>query len=340
MSTLQTVWYLVIAILLIGYTVLDGYDLGVAFWHLGAKTDENRRKLISAIGPFWDANEVWLVTLGGALFAAFPPVYATVFSGFYLALILLLFGLIFRAGAVEFRNHAESARGRAGWDVAFTASSILVVVLLGVALGNLLRGMPLSAQGNYTGSFFDLLNPYAIFLGVVNLAMIATHGALYIALRATGELAHRARRWANGAWGLYLSLAIVAIGYTAITMPLLRANYLQYPLLWALPALALAAIVAIGIFNIRGKAALAFSASVAGIALLLASATTALFPVMVPALGNPRFSLTAANASSTPLTMGIMLAVVGLAIPVLLFYTWWVYKNFGGKLQESGDYYP
>ena len=176
MLELQVTWYFLIGFLLTVYAVLDGFDLGVGFWHLFTKSDEDRRVLLNAVGPVWDGNEVWLITGGGALFAAFPHVYATVFSGMYLALMLVLYALIFRAVSMEFRSKDPSARWRAGWDAAFSLGSVVPALLFGVALGNLLRGLLLDATKTYVGGFFNLLNPYALLIGVVGLAMIATHG--------------------------------------------------------------------------------------------------------------------------------------------------------------------
>ena len=206
MSTLQVIWFLLIGILLAGYAILDGFDLGVGFWHLFGKKDEERRIFIRSIGPVWDGNEVWLLTAGGALFAAFPPVNASVFSGFYLALVLVLLGLIFRVVSIEFRNQLEDPSWRRRWDLAFSLGSALPALLFGVALGNLVRGLLLDESGDYIGGFFALLNPYSLLVGVTGVAMFATHGALYLALKTEGELQVRARGWASRAWIAYLVL--------------------------------------------------------------------------------------------------------------------------------------
>jgi cytochrome d ubiquinol oxidase subunit II len=338
MITLQYTWFILIAVLLVGYTILDGFDLGVGFWHLFTRKEEARRKFISAIGPFWDGNEVWLLTAGGATFAAFPPVYATVFSGFYLALMLVIFALILRAVSIEFRSHEWNPTARARWDLAFFLGSTLSTILFGVAFGNILRGLPLDAQGNFTGTFFTLLNPFALLVGVLNLALIATHGALYIVLRTDGELADQARRWARIAWITYLLLAVVTIVAAVKTMPHLLANYQNLPILWTIPVLAVTAIVLTGVLNIRGMAVNAFVASSAAIALLLVSAAAGLFPTLVPALGNPALNLTALNSSSSFLTMKVMLVFAAVGMTMVIGYTTWVYRTFSGKVTSDTAY--
>ena len=211
---LQTTWFLLVGVLLAGYTILDGFDLGVGTLHLFlAKDDRERRTSLNSIGPVWDGNEVWLLTGGGALFAAFPPVYATVFSGFYLALMLLLVALIVRAVSLEFRSKEASPRWRQGWDVAFAVSSALPALLFGVALGNVLRGVPLDADGEYAGTFFTLLNPFALVVGLGGLAMFVMQGACWLNLKTEGAMKARAggrrlprldrlRRALGGRWTL------------------------------------------------------------------------------------------------------------------------------------------
>lgn len=337
MSILQTIWFGLIALLFAGYAVLDGFDLGVGMWHLFTRGERERRTLLNAIAPFWDGNEVWLLTAGGALFAAFPPVYASVFSGFYLALMLLLLALIVRAVAIEFRAHETSPAAWLRWDAAFALGSLVAVLLLGVALGNILRGIPLDAGGNYTGGFFGLLNPFALAVGVLNLAMIATHGALYLVVKTEGPLAERARGWAKIAWIAYLPLAAMTV-FAAFRYGHLQVNYLAHPVLWAVPALGLIAIILAGVWNGAGQPGRAFAASAAGIVLLLASAAAALFPTLVPALGHPAWSLTAHNASSTALTLKTMLIMAVSGMVLVLGYTVWVYRTFRGKARWDEGY--
>jgi len=253
MSTLQVTWFFLIGVLFTGYAVLDGFDLGVGFWYLFTKKNKERKALIKSIAPFWDGNEVWLLAGGGALFAAFPHVYATVFSGFYLALMLVLYALIFRAVSIECRDKLTSPSWVKFWDYAFSFGSILPALLFGVALGNILRGIPLDKGMNFSGSFFTLLNPYALLIGLLGLFMISTHGALYIAMKNEGELVSKARRWARISWYIYMFLFILATIITPFTQPHLLRNYEGTPFLWSVPILTLMSIALIGFFNKYGE---------------------------------------------------------------------------------------
>ncbi|MCP4674580.1 MAG: cytochrome d ubiquinol oxidase subunit II [Deltaproteobacteria bacterium] len=341
MTWLQVVWFLLVGVLFTVFAILDGFDLGVGFWYLGSKGDKERRTLLNAVGPVWDGNEVWLLTGGGALFAAFPPVYASVFSGFYLAMMLLLLALISRAVSLEFRSKEESTTWRSTWDVVFSVSSILGGLLFGVALGNILRGITLNEAGDYTGTFLALLNPYALLIGVLGLTMLAFHGANFIVLKAPGDLAVRARRWSLGAGMVYLALYIVASGVTIATQPHLMENFSFAPVLWAIPILALAFIAAALFFSKNDKPGKAFLFSSLSIAGMMGVTGAALFPRFVPALGSPELSLTAANSSSSELTLKTMFILAVIGVPIVLAYTIWVYKAFGGKVdvdQESNHY--
>ena len=341
MSALQVIWFFLLGVLFIGYAILDGFDLGVGFWHLGAKGDDERRAMLNAVGPVWDGNEVWLLTAGGALFGAFPAVYASVFSGFYLALMLVLLALMARAISFEFRSQVESPGWRGAWDVVFSVSSTVAIVLFGVALGNILRGIPLDASGNYTGSFWALLNPYALMIGVLGLAMLAFHGALYVVIKGSGELEERARGWARPAGYLYLALFVVASIVTVATQAHLLENYRQVAVLWAIPVLVLAFIAGAIVLHRRGEAGRAFLCSSLSIAAIWGLVGAGLFPRLVPALGAPELSLTLANATSGELTLKVMLVIALLGMPLVLGYTAWVYWAFKGKVdvsQESAHY--
>jgi cytochrome d ubiquinol oxidase subunit II len=332
MSELQVIWYLLIGVLLTGFAVLDGFDLGVGVWYLKAKGNDERRTLLNAVGPVWDGNEVWLLTGGGAIFAAFPPVYATVFSGFYLAMMLVVFCLIARAVSLEFRSKEESPAWRSAFDVAFSVSSTVAALLFGVALGNILHGIPLDEAGNYTGTFFGLLNPYALVIGLTGLAMLAFHGANFIVLKAPGDLETRAKRWAFISGIAYVALFAAATVYTIATEPHLMANYNGLPLLYVIPALALASIIASLQFGKKEKPVHAFVASSLSIAGMMGITGAALFPRLVPALGAPELSLTAANASSSELTLKTMFILAIIGVPLVLGYTIWTYRAFHGKV--------
>jgi len=327
MFALQVIWFILIGVLLAGYVVLDGFDLGVGVWYLGGG-EQDRRSMLSAIAPVWDGNEVWLVTGAGALFAAFPPVYATVFSGFYLAMMLVVLALIFRGVAVEFRSKVSSAGWRKFWDVAFATGSSAAALLLGVALGNILRGLPLDAQGNYTGTFLDLLNPYAVLIGVAGLCTIATHGALYLALKTRGQLRDRALRWAR--WTSPAQVVMVAGAglATALLNEHLLANYNAVAALWVLPAAAVAVAAAVAWACRRGHAPAAFVLSAALIVMLWVLAGVGLFPNLVPASNDAGASLTVTNASSSALTLKIMLIMAAAGMPVVIGYQVWLYWTF------------
>jgi len=327
MSALQVTWFLLVGVLLTGYAILDGFDLGVGFFHLFARKEEDRRTFIRAIGPVWDGNEVWLLTGAGAIFAAFPPVYASVFSGFYLALMLVLLGLIFRAVAIEFRGEVDSVRWRRAWDLAFSAGSVLPGLLFGVALGNVVRGLELDATGNYVGGFFALLNPYALLVGVTGLAMFATQGALYLTLKTTGELQERVRGWAARASLVLLVLLLASAAWSL-------AEFTRGPLALAVLAslASVAALVVARVSSGRGADGRAFVASSISIAALMGAVGAALFPNLVFASNDPALSLTVYGASSSENTLTAMLVMAAIGMPCVLAYTAYIYRTFAGKV--------
>jgi len=327
MITLQVIWLLLIGILIIGYAILDGFDLGVGCWHLFAKKGEERSSFIRSIEPFWDGNEVWLLTGGGALFAAFPAVYATIFSGFYLPLMLILLGLIFRAVSIEYRNKVEDPRWVAAWDIAFSFGSMLPSLLFAVAVGNLLRGLQLDAKGDYTAGFLALLNPYSLVIGLVGFSMFALHGALYLAVKTGGETQYKARRWAAQAWRVYAVLFFVAAGWTASCY--LR-NGVVLP--FVLATLAVVALGLIKAFTSKGDDLKAFLASCASIALVMLSVVAVLFPNLVIATNDPALSLTIFNSSSSLRTLSVMLVIALLGMPVVIGYTIFIHRIFKGKV--------
>lgn len=339
MEALQIIWFLLVGILVIGYAILDGFDLGVGFWHLFAKKKGERSAFIHSIEPYWDGNEVWLLTGGGALFAAFPPVYASVFSGFYLAMMLVLLGLIFRAVAIEYRDKVESPAWTKAWDFAFALGSILPSILFGVAIGNVLRGLELSPIGDYTAGFFALLNPFSLICGLVGLSMFAHHGALYLAMKLDGEIAADARKWASTTWIVFLALFMVAVGMG------IRSGYIRdmegfsikhyLPLVMVL--LALVAHSSARFLNRMQKAVGAFIASSCTIAFVMLAAATAVFPYMVPCTNNPDWSLTVFNSSSSKLTLFSMLIIAVIGMPIVIGYTWFIHHIFRAKVKVHKD---
>ncbi len=329
---LPTVWFALVAVLFTGYALLDGFDLGVGAIHLSARTDEERRVHLNAIGPVWDGNEVWLLTGGGALFAAFPSVYATVFSGFYLALILVLMALIFRAVSIEVRSKHASPVWRSAWDIAFSVGSGLAALLFGVAMGNLLRGIPLDASREYAGSFFDLLNPFSLILGVIALGHSALHGALFAALKTEGE--HRTRLSALAAklslpvLGAYIAFAVA----TPFLAPHLSDRVREHPALAALPLITFAALAAIrGSLN-KEKRGRAFGLSCVAMASTMVLFALLMFPALVRNSADPAASMTAANACSSPKTLNNMLIIALIGMPLVIGYTVFIYRIFHGKV--------
>ncbi len=336
---LNTIWFLLIGVLLTGYAVLDGFDLGAGVLHLFARDERQRRINLAAIGPVWDGNEVWLLTAGGAMFAAFPIVYATVFSGFYLAFMLLLFALIFRAVSIEFRGQVDSPVWRRVWDWAFGLGSLLPAILFGVAVGNVMRGLPIDAEGALNVPFLALLNPYAILTGLLSLAMFTMHGAGFLAARTEGELRERMAKWMTGAWAAFVVLYILTTLATFFVAPFLLEGVMANPILWILLLLLLAAILYLPV-AVRAKMFLrGFLASSAAIGSLIGLMGLSLYPRMVPSSIDLANSLTIHNASSTPRTLTVMLVIALLGMPVVIAYTAFIYKVFMGKIIVEEESY-
>ncbi|PWB76103.1 cytochrome d ubiquinol oxidase subunit II [candidate division GN15 bacterium] len=336
---LNSIWFVLVGGLFAGYAVLDGFDLGVGALHLFARSDIDRRMLLNSIGPVWDGNEVWLVTGGGALFAAFPEVYASVFSGFYLAFMLLLFALIFRAVAIEFRSKRPGATWRTSWDISFSAASILSALLIGVALGNIAYGIPLDARHEFAGSFLSLLNPYALLVGVTTVSLFVMHGAIYVVIKTEGELNARARHWTRNGIIFFVIMYAVTTMVTLLYVPHMTELIRAYPVLFVLPVLNVLAIANIPRQIHRGREFQAFLSSCAAVFALLALFGFGMYPDMVfssPDAGN---SLTIYNAASSAPTLKIMLIIAAMGVPLVLAYTISIYWIFRGKVKiESHSY--
>lgn len=336
---LNTIWFILIGVLLTGYAILDGFDLGIGALHLLVKDDTERRLLINSIGPVWDGNEVWLVTGGGALFAAFPHVYATVFSGFYTAFMLLLFVLIFRAVAIEFRSKRESKRWRNTWDVAFSVSSVVIAILMGVALGNIITGIPLGADKEFAGNFWTLLNPYTVLVGLTTLALFMMHGAIYGVLKTEGELHDKIRGWVNNSIIFFVIMYVTTTMATLIYYPHMIDHFKDEPAFFLVALLNMLAIANIPREIHHGKDFRAFLSSAASIAALLALFAIGLFPNIVLSNPNPEFSLTIYNAASSQKTLNIMLIMAIIGIPFVLAYTISIYWIFRGKVKLNAMSY-
>ncbi len=335
---LNLIWFLLVGVLIVGYAILDGFDLGVGVIHLFTKTEEEKRINMNAIGPVWDGNEVWLLTGGGALFAAFPVVYAVSFSAFYLAFMLLLTALIFRAVSFEFRKYSEPAQKKY-WDLAFGLGSLVPALLYGVAIGNVLRGLPLDEKGMFHGNFFGLLNPYAIVVGLVSLTFFVMHGAIYLAMKTKGQQQEKAAGWANKMWVAYVALYVVATIFSFFSAKYLFDTVLKNPLFWVLVVLLFASIMYIPVglkAKQFGKSFIASSVTIASMILLTA---LSLFPRLLPSSWNLNYSLTIYNASSTPRTLWTMLIIALIGVPIVLIYTIYVYRVFKGKVVLNKDSY-
>jgi cytochrome d ubiquinol oxidase subunit II len=329
--TLQIIWFVLWGVLWAAYFLLDGFDLGAGvLYGFLAKSEEEKSLIRRAIGPTWDGNEVWLLTAGGAMFAAFPAAYASLFSFLYTALLLVLFGLIIRGVSLEFRAKGETVGWKRTWDTGLTIGSLVPAVLFGVAFGNLFRGLPFDAQG-WQGSLLGLLNPYALLTGLFFLLLFLVHGAIWLALRTVGDFSARALKLAGRLWWILLLTAVnfLVLSYFATG---LAANYLKTPWLIAVPGLTVLALLEVKIHAERKQAGAAFAASGLAIVLTTATGLVGLFPNLIPSRLDPASSLTAFNASSSLLTLKIMTVVALIFVPIVIVYQVWVYRVFRKKL--------
>jgi cytochrome d ubiquinol oxidase subunit II len=365
-EVLRFVWWLLIGVLLIGFAVTDGFDMGVGILlPIIGKTDNERRIMINSIAPHWDGNQVWLITAGGALFAAWPMVYAASFSGFYVAMILVLAALFFRPVGFDYRSKLEDSRWRNSWDMGIFVGSFVPALVFGVAFGNLLQGVPLNIDSGlrvtYEGNFFQLLNPFGLVAGIVSLTMLVTQGATWLQMKTTGELHLRARNFAQlsalvmmvcfiiaGAWLIYAKDGYVltsAIDTAGASDPLKKLverqpgawlnNFKAYPILWLIPALG-AALPLLTILFSRFKCdALAFLTSSLTVACVILTAGVTMFPFIMPSSINPNVSLTMWDATSSLLTLRVMTGVVIIFVPIVLLYTIWCYVKMFGRLDKQ-----
>lgn len=330
---LNMIWFGLVGILFTGYAILDGFDLGVGALHLLTKTDDERRIMLNSIGPVWDGNEVWLVTGGGALFAAFPSVYATVFSGFYLAIFLLLFALIFRAVAIEFRSKQPMKWWRTMWDISFSVGSIFSSFLIGVVLGNVAWGIPLTADHEYAGNFLSLLHPYALLIGLTTVALFMMHGAIYAVMKTEGALHDKISSWVNNAIIFFIICYATATMATLLYVPHMTVYFKQHPVLFALAFVNMLAIANIPREIQKGRDFFAFLSSCAAVITLMAILGIGVFPNMVVSNPNPEYSLTIYNSASSAKTLKIMLNIALMGIPLVLAYTVSIYWIFRGKVK-------
>lgn len=338
--TLALLWYFVIGLCVVFYVVLDGFDLGVGILHFFTRKDEERRVFLNAIGPVWDGNEVWLVIVGGALFAGFPEVYATLFSGFYNLCMILLCGLIFRAVAIEFRSKRESPTWRYTWDAIFSASSLIIAFGIGLAMGNLIEGIPLNEDKDFVGSFALFFRPYPILVGLFTVSLLTMHGAIYLAMKTEKALQNRIRKWAKQAIGVFIGMYLITTIVTWLIMPHMTYKIKQDPYLMLVGILTLLTILNVPREFKNNRDGRAFLFSCTAIFFLFCLFGMGSFPNLVRSSINPeQYSLTFYNSAASPLTLRVLLIIVLIGIPLVLAYGTMVYRIFRGKVKIEHSSY-
>lgn len=325
---LAVLWFWIVAFFFVGYFVLDGFDFGVGMtMPFLAKDDTDRRVMINTIGPVWDLNETWVIVAGASLFAAFPEWYATLFSGFYLALLLILLALIVRGVSFEYRHQRPESQWKAWFDGMIIVGSAVPALLWGVAFANIVQGVPLDADHNYIGTLLDLLNPYALLGGLTTLLLFFTHGAVFIALKTEGELRARAKRLASRAGTITVVVAAAFLLWTGFAQ--------ASGWFWILAAIAAVALVAAVLANLRGAEGTAFALMAATIAAAVLALFAALFPEVMPASNDTANSLTIANASSSTYTLTVMSWTALVFVPLVLAYQGWTYWIFRKRVTRA-----
>lgn len=325
---LPLLWFGIVGFLFIGYFVLDGFDFGVGMSipFLG-KDETDRRVIINTIGPVWDLNETWVIVAGAALFAAFPEWYATLFSGFYLALLVILLALIVRGVSFEYRHQRPEKSWKRRFDTMIVVGSALPALLWGVAFGNIVQGVPLDAGHNYTGTFFDLLNPYALLAGLTTLLLFFTHGVVFVSLKTDGELRERARKLAVKSGVLTIVVAASFLVWTTLAFGSVLSG--------AVAAVAAVALIVSFLANLKGREGWSFAAMATTIAFAVASLFLALYPAVMPASNNPAYSLTIENASSSEYTLQIMTWTALVFLPLIIGYQAWTYWIFRKRITRA-----
>jgi len=325
--TLQVLWFILWGLLWAVYFALDGFDLGSGMlYNFLARNDTEKRMILGSVGPVWNGNEVWLVTAGGATFAAFPGTYAAMFSFLYLPLLIILWALIIRGVSIEFRERVDGDRWRKVWDVLALVGSFFPALLFGVAFGNIFQGLLIDATG-YHGTFFGLLNVYGLLTGLLFLALFLHHGALWISMRTGDDLGRRAASLSSKLWYVLLGLAVLFLAATALYTKL-YSNFLAAPGWFVVPLIAVVALLASRLFSAQGKTLLAFSASGATIILIVFTGIIGLYPNLIPSSMDPAHSLTIFNSSSSALTLTVMTVVAAIFVPIVIVYQFVVYRFF------------
>ena len=332
---LETIWFLLWGILWAGYFMLDGFDLGLGTLNpFLARTDRERRVVYNSMGPFWDGNEVWLITAGGVTFAAFPSTYAVMFSSLYTPLLLILFALIIRAVAFEFRNKVDSNAWRALWDVCHFIGSFAPALLFGVAFANIFQGLPIDQEGVLQGNLLTLLNPYGILGGLLFVCLFVVHGALWLAIKSDGALQDRAAAAASTLWIVLLVVAVIFLGATWFATPLYN-NYFSYPVLFVLPIITVVALLAIRLFIAQQAWWKGWFASSVTIVTATLFGVIGLYPNLYPSSLDPSYSMTIYNSASSTLTLQIMLGVALTFVPIVIAYQAWGYYVLRHKITDD-----
>jgi len=330
----QIIWFVLWAVLWAVYFMLDGFDFGAGMLlNFLGKNEKEKKTIIHTIGPVWNGNEVWLITAGGATFAAFPTTYALMFSYLYTALLLLLFSLILRGVSMEFRGLGSTDNWKNNWDKTLMISNFLPSLLLGVAFGNIFEGLPMDASG-YHGSFFTLLNPYGLLTGVFFVLLFLVHGALWVSVKTEGDLSLRASALAGKIWFALLVVAVAFLAFTAFATNL-YANYVGMPVWFLFPALAVLSLLGIKILGLKGKSLAAFYSSCLTILMVTFTGVIGLFPNLIPSSLDPTYNLTIYNSSSSIYTLKIMTVVAVVFVPIVIAYQIWHYRVFRSKLSPD-----
>lgn len=336
---LETIWFILWGVLWALYFVLDGFDLGIGMlMPFLAKDERDRRIMYNAQGPFWDGNEVWLITAGGVTFAAFPGTYAVLFSSLYTPLLLLLFALIIRGVTFEFRHLGETRRWKRLWDVCMVCGSFLAALLLGVAFANIFMGLPIDGQGVNQGNLLSLLNSYGLIGGIVFVLVFCFHGSLWLSVKASGEMEKRARATARALWFIVAIGAVAFLFFSAVFTKLYD-NYLANPVLFLIPIGAVVGLLLSRMALGQNKQIQAFIWSGLFIICVAFFGIAGIYPALLPSSLNTAYSMTITNSSSSTLTLQIMLGVALVMVPVVLLYQLWVYKHFSYKLETDEDLY-
>lgn len=337
---LQFIWFSAFVILMTGFAILDGFDLGVGIFHLFSKEDVERRIMLNTIGPVWDGNEVWLVTAGGALFAGFPDVYATLFSAFYTPFMLLLGGLIFRAVAIEFRSKQPMAWWRWTWDILFSFASFVIALGLGIVMGNLVKGIPLDAHKEFTGDLWTLLHPYALLIGALVISLFSMHGLIFVLMKTENPLHDKMRAWVNPAIITFIMLYAISTAATLIYYPHMTESIRERPFIFLIAVLNMFAIANIPREIHYGRDGRAFLSSCLNIICLMGLYGVGTYPNIVRASNDPEhLSLTLWNSASSPMTLKILLLIALIGIPLVIGYTCAVYWIFKGKVKLHATSY-